>query len=436
MKIQEHLDKISWSFADKSLFFIYGLVSLFQMRALTTSEWGLFGLMITLHTWIYIVIDSFALQGLIQFGMSEENKNKVNSMALLTQIIMALLASIVVYLFRFELAKILNEDGFIKIGYTLPILILLAIPRTFIIKIVYRCLDYKNLFLIDMSFFGTMIVLTMYYIIQFGTLSFDNMLIIYFTGAGLSSFFAIILKRKELNFDFKGDIKYSKIIQFTFPWTVYSAVNYLPKTLDLYIVQYFFKTDATGVYYSAKNLFRVFDEVLNAAFGLVYPSAVKQIENKNLNALNDLMTKAVSFLLLAFIFIIAILELGLSEFVIKAFLPATYHGAIGQFNLLLLAAVGMPFLMLFSIITALGKPQVALYSAIISVIISSATLVIIAYLGRTDLIPFGLITYVFINAILALFYMRKNYNFQLRSILRAFPDTAFYIKNFILKKRK
>jgi len=433
MQIQEHLDKISWSFADKSLFFVYGLVSLFQMRALPTSEWGLFGLMITLHTWIYIVIDSFALQGLIQFGMSEENKKRVNAYALITQLLMAFIASIGIFLFRFELAIIFSEEGFIKIGYSLPVLILLAIPRTFLIKIVYRCLDYKRLFFIDAAFFGIMTFLTVFYIIFNGSLSFDNMILIYFSGAGFSSLFATILLRKELKFSFKGDIKYSKIVKFTLPWTIYSAVNYLPRTIDLYIVQYFFKTEATGVYYSAKNLFRIFDEVLNASFGLVYPSAVKQIEAKNLSALNDLMTKAVSFLLLAFVFIVVVLELGFSELIITSFLPVSYHGAVGQFNLLLLAAVGMPLLMLFSIITALGKPQIALYSAIISLCFSTATLYLVALNNRMELIPLGLIMYIFVNSLIALIYMRKNYSFSIKSILRAIPDTVYFIKSYVKK---
>ncbi len=435
MQIQEHLDKISWSFADKSLFFIYGLVSLFQMRALATTDWGLFGLMITLHTWIYIVIDSFALQGLIQFGMSEVNKKRVNAFALITQLIMAFVFSLGIYIFRFELAVIFGDEGFIKIGYSLPILILLAVPRTFLIKIVYRCLDYRRLFFIDASFFGVMTFLTVYFIAINGILTFDNMILIYFLGAGCSSLFASILLRKELKFNFKGDIKYSKIVKFTLPWTIYSAVNYLPRTLDLYIVQYFFKTEATGVYYSAKNLFRVFDEVLNASFGLVYPSAVKQIENNNMNALNDLMTKAVSFLLLAFIFIVVVLELGFSEFIITSFLPASYHGAIGQFNLLLIAAIGMPFLMLFSIITALGKPQVALYSALVSVFFSTATLYIVAVNGSTSLIPLGLIVYIFVNASIALIFMNRKYNFHFKSVFRAFSDTKYFIQSVIKKKK-
>ncbi|MFC2131837.1 lipopolysaccharide biosynthesis protein, partial [Bacteroidota bacterium] len=384
MRVQEHIDKISWSFADKALFFIYGIVTLFQMRALQPGEWGLFGLMIGLHTWIFIVIDSFALQGLIQFGMNETNKKKVNSIALIIQLFMSVIFSLLIYLLRFELAIIFNEDGFIKIGFVLPVLILLTIPRTYVIKLIYRTQEFHKLFLVNASFFAVMTFLTIYYLINNHFLTFNDMIIIYLFGSGLSSAFSILLLRKELQFNFSGDIKILKIMKFSLPWTIYSALNYLPKTLDLFVVQYFFQTEATGVYYSAKNLFRVFDETLNASYGLVYPAAVRQIEKNNTKGLNDLMTKSVSFLLFAFIIAVLILEFGLSEFIITSFLPANYHSAVGQFNLLLIAALGMPFLMLYTVITAMGKPQIVMNFAAISVVCAILSLYIVAINDRVD----------------------------------------------------
>ncbi len=434
MRVQEHIDKISWSFADKALFFIYGIVTLFQMRALQPGEWGLFGLMIGLHTWIFIVIDSFALQGLIQFGMNETNKKKVNSIALIIQLFMSIIFSLLIYLLRFELALIFNEDGFIKIGFVLPVLILLTIPRTYVIKLIYRTQEFHKLFLVNASFFGVMTFLTIYYLINNHFLTFNDMIIIYLFGSGLSSAFSILLLRKELQFNFSGDIKILKIMRFSLPWTIYSALNYLPKTLDLFIVQYFFQTEATGVYYSAKNLFRVFDETLNASFGLVYPAAVRQIEKNNIQGLNDLMTKAVSFLLMIFIFIIVVLELGFSDFIIKSLLPASYHGAVGQFNLLLIAALGMPFVMLSSIITALGKPHVVLNFAILGVILTATALWVIGYNGRVDLIPLGMIVYVSINAALVFIYMNRNYGFKARSLFRAFRDSKSFFRSILNRK--
>lgn len=435
MKIQEHIGKISWSLADKALFFIYGVVSLFQMRALQTNDWGLFGLMISLHTWIFVVIDSFALQSLIQFGMKEEDKKKVNTIALFLQLILSVIISLLIYSFRFQFAEIFKEDNLIYVATILPILIFLTIPRTFAIKIIYRTQEFHKLFFVNLIFFGVMSFQTFYYIFTQGMLSFENMVWIYFIGSGLSSIFSLFLIKEELKFDLKGNINIKQIIKFALPWTLYSAMNYLPKTLDLYIVQYFFKTEVTGIYYSAKNLFRVFDEALNASFGLIYPTAVKQIVNNNQKGLNDLITKSVSFLFVAFGIAVILLELGLSHFIITTLLPESYHGAISQFNLLLVAALAMPILVLSSVITAAGKPQVVLKFSIVGVILASCTLYIIGKNGIIELIPLGLIVYIYTNAILFYLYMHKNYNLRFINLFRAFNDSFAFVKTLFKKGR-
>jgi O-antigen/teichoic acid export membrane protein len=98
-----------------------------------------------------------------------------------------------------------------------------------------------------------------------------------------------------------------------------NALHSLPKQLDSYLVSYFFGTSATGIYYSAKTLFRVFEETLAAVQGLIYPAAVRYVERNDKVGLKIVMTKAVSFLFFAFLFIVIILQLGLSEFMITKF---------------------------------------------------------------------------------------------------------------------
>jgi len=45
-----------------------------------------------------------------------------------------------------------------------------------------------------------------------------------------------------------------------------------------------FSTSVVGIYYSAKTLFRFFEETANAAVSLVYPAAVRALESKNFRA--------------------------------------------------------------------------------------------------------------------------------------------------------
>ncbi len=429
MRIQEHLNKISWTVADKISFFIYGLVSIVQMRALPIEDWGIFGLMISLHTWIYVFIDSFALQNIIQFGMNEKNRGKVNLFALTLQILIVLILSFSLFFLKDNFAQLFNEPLLSKVSVNVSILLILAIPRTFIIKIVYRNQQFDHLFFINLVFFVVMTFFTFYFIYIDGSLNFHKMVIIYYFGTGISSLFAIILNRHDLQFSSKGNISLQYLIKFSIPWTLYSTINYFPRVFDLYIVQYFFKTEITGIYYSAKNLFRIFDESLNAAFGLVYPSAVKQIENKNTKALNDLISKSVSFLFFSYTFLVVILELGLSDFFIRNILPISYHSSIQQFNLLILGSLAMPFVMLATFITAMGKPQVILRFSLISITISVIVLIIIGKFYLINLIPLGIIVYLFCNGLQFYIYMKKNNLYENKYLFRAFKDIKEFIKS-------
>jgi len=138
MRVQENIGKISWSFADKFLFLIYGFVSLFQMKAMVLSEWGLFSLLIGLNTWIFVVSDSLALTSIIQFGVVPQNRGKVNLISLIFHISIAVGSSLIFYLFRNELSTFFKEPRIYEVCLHLPLLSLIMIPRTYCLKFIYR----------------------------------------------------------------------------------------------------------------------------------------------------------------------------------------------------------------------------------------------------------------------------------------------------------
>ena len=133
------------------------------------------------------------------------------------------------------------------------------------------------------------------------------------------------------------------MMKFSIPFTFTTTLHTLPKYLDVIIIQYMFRsTSVVAVYQAAKNLFRIFDEVLNAANGLIYPATVKMIERGDLLNLKETLSKAMSFILMSFVFGFVILNLGVIEIVVKMFLSSKYLVAIPQFKLMLLAIFSMP----------------------------------------------------------------------------------------------
>ena len=251
----------------------------------------------------------------------------------------------------------------------------------------------------------------------------------------MGSFSAIILTRKNLKFSTKGEITASEIVKFGIPLTLYNTLHSFPRNMDYFIVQYFFSTATVGIYSSAKQLFRFFEEGMMAANSMVYPVAVSQIERKDMKGLSDLMTKSISFMLIVFIFLIISFEMGLAEIAINILLPERYALALGHFNILIISAVALPFLMLGSVITAYGKPKIVLLFVVISIIVWLSTFIVIGYIGEPSLVSIAMVFYLITLGGLCLAYAVKKLDFKMKLLFRAFNDSRNFI-NELFKKNK
>lgn len=411
------------------LYLLYGLFHLVQINFLEPDQYGFYALLISFNTWIFMVSDALALQGLIQFGYREENRKKVNAISLIIHFALTMSVSLSIFLLKAPFSEFFHEPKLINIATILPFLTLLTIPKTYAVKMLYRNHQLKYIFWVNFVFFMSMIAVTLYLILKYDHLNFEYMAMIYLIGTTLGSSAGIYIIRKELKFNFKGDINFNKYLKFSIPFTLSSTLFSVPKMLDVFLIQKFFSAAHVGVYQSAKTLFRVFDVSGDAAYGLIYPSAVKQIENNNKEGLLALITKSVSFMFAAFLFAVIVLELGLSEILITHLLPDKYNAAVGYFNLLLLAGLAIPFMTMSLVIYAEAKPTLVLVISIISVVFFGIAFYIVGQLQLENLIPLGLIIFNIIYGFLCFGYVIKKYKFPLKMIFRAFWDTTNFLKN-------
>ncbi|MDQ1265109.1 MAG: hypothetical protein QG635_259, partial [Bacteroidota bacterium] len=279
-----------------------------------------------------------------------------------------------------------------------------------------------------------MTIITIYYIFIKGSLSYTDMVVLYFIGAFVSSALSLLITGKRLQFGLKGDFRIWKMIKFSSPYMLYSSLHAMPKLLDIYILQSFFSTGIVGVYAAAKTLFRVFDEAGNAVFSLVYPAAVRSAGSGSKYELHALMTKAVSFMLIIFGISALFLELGFSKYLITLLLPYKYTEAVGFFNLLIIAALGIPFVTISLVITADGKPEKVLQFIIVGVISSFAAFYAIGIFQLKSLIPVGIIVYYFVCSVLFFIYLNRRYGFKFKHLFRAVPDTMSFIRARFINK--
>src|SRR5690606_6564718 len=137
-QLQYHISKISWTFADKILYVIYGFILLLQISIMAPSDFALFNFLLALNTWIFVISDSFALQSVIQYGFDLLNRRKVNTYSVLLHLIIVIVLSGALYALQGIITNLLDEPRFLEITPYLPLLSLFMIPRTYCLKLMLR----------------------------------------------------------------------------------------------------------------------------------------------------------------------------------------------------------------------------------------------------------------------------------------------------------
>lgn len=426
MRLQDHLGMLSWSLLDKGLYLIYGFIFVLIINYTTPAEYGLYSILIAIHTWIFTISDSFALQSIIQFGMNHENRKKVNLIGLINHTILTLGTAFIILI----LAQFFGGIKFKEMAMFLPVLTLSFILKTFCQKLIYRDQKMKLLFFTNLIFFGINTFYIVYIIKVFGQLHFSSLITGYIFGAIASSILSIILTSKELKFGTKGQIKIKEILNFNWKMTIVSLLYSMPRQLDTVFLKLFFTYETIGIYAAAKTIFRVFDEAMNAVTALVYPSSVRMINNKNYEDLNKLVSKTFSFGFFIFLFAFLILIFGGSNLLFNLpIIPEKFRYSLNYFNILLLSLPFLPFNISYSIMVAQNKMYEIMGIIICSVVLSFSLLLYVGFSQNQSMVPIGIASYYVISGLIGLIYALKNYNFKLISFFKIFSA----IKNFLLK---
>lgn len=428
MKIQEHIDKISWTVADKIVIGVFGFVSLIQMSMMKSDELGMWGLMASINLWIFAITTSFGLQGIIQFGANTETRAKADFLGFSLHTSISMIVSLLILFLRVPIADVFNEPRFMLVGLYLPILSLVTIPRYFALKFLQRDYRFREYFFVDLIYFAVVSVFIFQRKFTSDSITFIECLYFNLIGSGLSSLVGMLIISKDLKFALKGKLTLKEFSKFSFPLTINGLIYALPRQLDLVIVQLFFNSSVVGIYYSAKQLYRLFEEAGYAASGLIYPSSVKLLAKNAKEDLKSLMVKAASFLFCSFLVVVVALNLGLTELLIKLFLKAEYYSAIGQFNLLTFAALLLPFSLMSGYIIAEGKSYLAAKYSFISLIAFFVVLITVGFSGNAQLIPLGMIAFQLVFGIFSYRYVHKHYNYKLNSLFSAFRDSKHFLK--------
>jgi len=428
MKLTAHLGKITWTLADKVLYVAFGLVQFVQIAALPAEVYGVFTLLVALNTWIMIVSDGSALAGIIQYGVHLEERKRVNLMALIIHTIVVSIAAGGIYLFRDTLVHFFRVEQFATVATLLPLYCLLSLPRMFCLKIIYREMRMKDLFVADAIWFGVRTILTFWAISNDTLHTLNDIVLIDFAGMAASSLATMALTRKDLIFGWSGTISLATYLRYGVPLAMATALNSAPRQLDVYVIAAYFGVGVVGVYNPAKNLYRFFEQAFDAVTALLYPAAVRMYSQNRMEDLQILVTKAISVTLIPTVIVVIALELGLSQLLIPI-LGQKYAAAVDHFNVLSLAALGMPLVLMSSIIAAMGRSTVIVKFSAVGLLVAGSVLFVVGELGQPLLVGLGLVANTIVVGVLCTMHVKRELHFPFSSFGRIFTDVKSAVVN-------
>lgn len=416
--------------ADKGLFAAFALVSILQINMTDPAIWGLFAVVIGLNFAVTTISDSVALVNIIQFGIDERNAPKVNLYALVLHTVITVIIPYILYLFKAPIAHLFGkpEDITLVLSY-LPIFCLACLVRMYCLKFIYKYSMMERLFVTNLMYFLPITVITLLFKFYYKTdIGFSDFIYMYACGNIISSIVALLLTYNKITLGFRGNVRIKTMIEFDIPLMFTFFLHSIPKQLDSVIILFFFNKEINGVYNTAKTFFRVFEEAVYAAQGLIYPALIRRLNKLDITGVKELVAKSVSFLFVAFILIIIVVQSGVVDLIFVKFIDSKYHTAAQMFQLLSFAGLFLPFYIFSSLINAELKTKLFLKQVSISVTVYLSAMYIIGHIGNYYLIPIGYIIYTGILGMLGYFYYKKNYNYYYKELFRSLYDARSYFK--------
>ncbi len=390
-RIQDHLQKLSWVAADKILFVLYGGVALLQIRALAPAEYGLYALMVSIQTWIFVLADGLVLQGVVQFGAERTSRPMLDSTAavLYSMTIAAALATLTV--FEPLLSAVFGEPRFARVVLVEAIFCLVTIPRTYCLRLLQRDIQTRPVFWIDLAWLGSMSAATVHGIMSGWLKSFETLAAIAIGGMVCSSAVAVFISRGLLRFDKPSRRMLTALLTFGIRQMSASAIHTSVRQLDVVIAQTFFGTATVGTYQAAKTIFRFFELGIDAATSVVYPAAVTYHHGGDRTSLHTVVSKAVSVVWV--VYLLAVVAVWAGGGVIGVVLGQRYVAAIGQLQLMSAASLTMPLTIAGIILVATG--YIAVHACIAAVAALAALVVFVGsgISGMPMLFPMGVVAY-------------------------------------------
>ncbi len=429
MRLSDHLGTATWSLLDRGVFLAYGFVEILQVSVLDVKEWGVFLFFNLTYTIIFTLSDGFVLQALVKFGADEKQRREAAGATMAAHLLFVGVLALLAWALRGWLAHGFHEPRYLDLLLYVPLIVLFTAPRTYAMKVAQMFIRTRDIFLIDLAFFGTMGVMTIMKVHAGTLLRAESMVDINLAGAIAGSVVGIALSVPRLRISLRPNLPlWREMAQFGFFQGLAVASNVLQQNIAELMVQYYATTVEFAVYGTAKRFFKIFDAVRDAVGTVIYPAVARLHAQNRRDELRAIIEKMMSFLFLALIPVVVFFWLGGAGFVFHFFFGEKYDASIPVFALLCTAGLLVPFTLNLTVLTGLGRSRTILRVVLVSSLVSvAANYVLVRHLQSVGA-ALALVIAGIATAVFATRAVKEDVPISMRSLVRGVRDARQFLR--------
>ncbi|MEO6940931.1 MAG: polysaccharide biosynthesis C-terminal domain-containing protein [Candidatus Kapaibacterium sp.] len=437
MKISEHLDKGVWTIADKSLLLFYGFAVIFLViNKLPTSEYGDFYVFQSMFLILSVLSDAIFLQPMVKFASEHEAEmGEVLAASFNLYTIFLILFGGALALLNAPIAALLNSKQLVTMLPFMPIFLVLGIFRNVGIRYLQVSYRIRAIFWVDLSFFGSIIVITVLANV-FGLMhTATDFLKINMLGATISSMVAFIFCRDgylRMPLFSVPRWEYGRLLSFAKYQAGTSTLLTLQQWSDALFVTMFWGPVEAGIFGAAKTIFRFLDAAREGATLLIVPVSSRLYTSQNMKGLSALIEKLL-FMAFAALIPVSLVLVVIANPLFHIMYNGKYDAAAPIFQILMLSGFTMPLsLVATNVLIGIGKAR-SLFLAVLS---ATILFFVLNFLLVPSMHSMGAALTVLISTtalgLFTFFAMRSELEISARGIL----SRAMEAKGFVVNRIK
>lgn len=422
MNLRDHLSTGIWAAADKAILLLYGFAVIFVViLVLPEQEYAAFALFQSIFIIICVLSDSIFLQPMVKFASEHEAEvNLILAASFNLYVLVMLAVGTGFAVASAPLTKLFANTEFGVMLLWMPVVIAVNIFRGIGIRYLQISYRISNIFWVDLSYYGSMIVMTVLahslgmfhtgmdflYINAIGG-AFSSIVAFSYCRTAFLSMPLFRVPRKE----------YGKLISFAKFQAGTSALLTLQQWADVLVVGVYAPA-YVALFSAAKTLYRGFDAVREGATLLIVPVASKMHTSGDKEGLSALVEKMLFFAFALLVPVSLVLALG-ADLLMSIFYKNKFPGIADVFRILILCGFTLPLsLVATNVLIGTGHVKGLFFSTLTATIVFFGLNRLLVPTMQAEGAALAVFASTTVLGILTFFVMRRELSVSARGVLK------------------